>query len=73
MRHPVVIAIIVSVATSVGLIAYVASIGGFDLSGRVISDTVEGTETSQVENPAPPDHPAFQSSNLSAAENVTSQ
>ena len=68
---PFVIAAIVSIALGTGAIAYMASIGGFNPSGATISDSLEGMETQQVENPAPPDHPAFPASNLSAAENTT--
>ena len=59
MRKVVIIGTIVIVAASVGILTYIASIGGFDPSKRVISDTVEGTETKIQESPAPPSHPAF--------------
>ncbi len=53
----------------------IASGGGFDLSKRVISDPVEGTETQPVENPAPPKHPGFplpSTNNVPSAAETTS-
>jgi hypothetical protein len=41
------------------LLLYIASINGFELSGNVVTDPVEGKETQPVENPAPPNNPAF--------------
>lgn len=49
--------------TAAAILLYIASIGGFDPSRRVISDPPEGTETQAVENPASPEHPAFPSPN----------
>ncbi len=60
----------VLIAATAAILLSIASIGGFDPSKRVISDPVEGTETQVVENPAPPQHPAFPSptdNNLSSA------
>lgn len=63
----------VLVATTAAVLLSIASIGGFDPSRRVISDPVEGTETQAVENPAPPQHPAFPpptTNNLSSSSDV---
>ncbi|MDQ3854657.1 MAG: hypothetical protein M3299_17700 [Thermoproteota archaeon] len=49
----------ISIATAAVILLSIESIGGFDSSKRVISDSVEGTETQAVENPAPPEHPGF--------------
>lgn len=60
----------VLIATTAAILLSIASIGGFDPSKRVISDPVEDTETQAVENPAPPEHPAFPSgsdNNLSSS------
>lgn len=66
MRKSVIIVTVAVVATSAGILSLVASIGGFDPSKRVITDPIEGTETKIVENPTPPDHPAFPASNSSS-------
>ncbi len=61
------------VATTAAVLLSIASIGGLDPSKRVISDPVEGTETQVVENPAPPQHPAFPpptTNNLSSSSDV---
>jgi hypothetical protein len=46
-------------ASAAGVLLYIASIGGFDPSKRVMTDPVEGTETQVVENPTRPEHPGF--------------
>ena len=50
------------------VLLYIASIGILGPSQRAISDPIEGMETQSVENPAPPQHPAFPSAqnNLTA-------
>ena len=72
MRKIKIVAATVIVAASVGILVYIASIGGFDPSKRLISDTVEGTETKIQESPAPPSHPAFPSANGSLTDNTPS-
>ncbi len=47
------------VASAAAILLSVAGMGGFDPSGRAISDPARGTETQPVENPARPEHPAF--------------
>jgi hypothetical protein len=59
MRKVIIVRTIAIIAASVAVLVYIASIGGFDPSKRIISDTVEGTETKIQESPAPPSHPAF--------------
>ena len=59
MRMVIIVGTIAIIAASVAVLVYIASIGGFDPSKRIISDTVEGTETKIQESPAPPSHPAF--------------
>lgn len=59
MRKVIIIATVAIVAASVATLTYIASIGGFDPSKRIISDTVEGMETKIQESPASPSHPAF--------------
>ncbi len=53
-----VIAVVIATALAATLL-YIASIGSFDPSKRAIRDPIEGRETQAVENPAPPQHPAF--------------
>lgn len=59
MRKPIIIFTVAVAVASAGILLYIASIGGFDPSKRVISDPVEGTETRIRESPASPNHPAF--------------
>ena len=59
MRKSVVMVTVAAAAAGLGIILYIASLGGFDPSGRTITDLVEGTETRVAENPGPPDHPGF--------------
>ena len=70
----IITATVIAVAVaSVAILLYLASMEGLDLSKRVITDPVEGTETKAVENPAPPEHPAFPSPstvNLSSSTGV---
>ena len=51
-------AVVIATGAAVVLL-YIASIEGFDPSKRAVSDPIEGRETQAVENPAPPQHPAF--------------
>jgi hypothetical protein len=65
---------VTAVVIASAILLYIASIRGFDPSKRVITDPVEGTETQAVENPAPPQHPAFPSptaNNFSSSTEVT--
>ena len=71
-RRSVIIVTVAVVAFSAAVLLFVASIGGFDPSKRVISDPVEGTETQAVENPALPEYPAFPPPTGSAQSNATS-
>ena len=56
-----IVVVVASVVITTAILLSGASIGSFDLSRRVISNPTEGTETKVVENPAPPEHPAFPS------------
>ena len=47
------------VIAAAALLLYIASIHGFKLAGKVMTDPVEGREPQPVENPAPPENPAF--------------
>lgn len=59
-RSTIVLAITLAlVSSAAGIWLSIAGMGGFDLSGRVISDPPEGTVTQSVENPARPAHPGF--------------
>lgn len=62
-RSAVVLTASVVAIAAAAILLYIASIGGFDPSRRVISDPIEGRETQPVENPATPEHPAFPSPN----------
>lgn len=67
MKRRTTVALTVSVVAiaAAAILLYIASIGGFDPSRRVISDPQEGTETQAIENPATPEHPAFPLPNAS--------
>lgn len=67
MKRTFAVALTVSAVAIVAaaILLYIASIGGFDPSRRVISDPQEGTETQAIENPATPEHPAFPLPNAS--------
>lgn len=59
-RSTIVLAItLASVAFAAAILLSIAGMGGFDPSGRAISDPPEGTVTQSVENPARPEHPGF--------------
>ncbi len=62
-RSAVVLTVSAVAIAAAAILLYIASIGGFDPSRRVISDPIEGRETQPVENPATPEHPAFPSPN----------
>jgi hypothetical protein len=58
-RSTIALTITAILIATAAILLFIASIGGFDPSKRVISDPVEGTETQVVENPALPEHPGF--------------